>query len=245
MKCNQCGKTIAATNTHTVTCDGLQMLVCGKHYSQFVKYGKFLDESPKSTHDGNEYEVVGDSVWVYCFNRKCEPSGKFVIDLADLKKVAKHKWRYWKGRFYTGNTKPISITSFLMNTPAGLVVDHIDNDPSNNRRCNLRVTIQQKNLLNKSLSTKNTSGIQGVRWNEKRKAWEVEIRMNYTRCHLSRWKELADAVYARYYAETLLFKEFRSKSNDEKILEYIIDCNQKPLIEKYVEEKLHKAFKNL
>ena len=42
MKCNQCGKDIPKTNQHTILYNGTPLLVCGKHYSQYVKYGKFL-----------------------------------------------------------------------------------------------------------------------------------------------------------------------------------------------------------
>ena len=42
-----------------------------------------------------------------------------------------------------------------------------------------------------------------------------------------------------------LFKEFRSKSNDKKIIPYIVDCNNKKKIEYYVNQKLHMKFKNI
>jgi hypothetical protein len=69
--------------------------------------------------------------------------------------------------------------------------------------------------------------------------------MNGIRCHLREWKDIHDAVYVRYYAETILFKEFRSKSNDEKILSYIIDCSNKEKLEQYVDEKIRLKFGNI
>lgn len=245
MKCNQCGKDIPKTNQHSINYNGTSMIVCGKHYSQYIKYGKFLDESPKSCFDANEYEIDGDRVWIYCFNRRNEISAKFCIDLQDLDRVIAHKWRFWKGRIFTGNAKPTSITSFLLEPAANVVIDHIDNNPLNNCRNNLRATTQANNLLNKSLLSNNTSGVAGVSWDTERKKWAVEIRMNGIRCHLGRWSNINDAVYCRYYAETRLFKEFRSKSNDNKIMSYIVDCNDKDHIERYVDEKLHSKFDNL
>lgn len=245
MKCNQCGKTIPQTNTHSINFNGIHMIVCGKHYSQYVRYGKFLDESPKSCFDSNEYEIIQDKVWIYCFNRKNEVSAKFCIDLEDLEKVIAHKWRFWKGRIFTGNYKPISITSFLLNLPEGKVIDHIDNNPLNNCKSNLRIVTQAQNRLNNSVPKNNTSGVTGVQWDKERKKWAVDIRMNGTRCHLGRWENINDAVYARYYAENKLFKEFRSKSNDKKIIPYIVDCNNKKKIEYYVNQKLHMKFKNI
>jgi hypothetical protein len=140
MKCNQCGKDIPQTNQHSINYNGVPMILCGKHYSQYIKYGKFLDESQKTCFDSNEYEIIGKVVWIYCFNRKNEVSGKFCIDLEDLEQVISHKWRFWKGRIFTGNSKPLSITSFLLNPPENTVVDHIDNNPLNNCKDNLRIT---------------------------------------------------------------------------------------------------------
>lgn len=245
MKCNQCGKDIPKANQHSINYNGTPMIVCGKHYSQFIKYGKFLDESPRNCFDANEYEIDGDRAWIYCFNRQNEVSAKFCIDLQDLDSVMAHKWRFWKGRIYTGNVKPISITSFLLSPPIGTVVDHADNNPLNNCRSNLRVTTQAKNVLNKSLPSNNTSGVAGVSWDKERKKWAVEIRMSGIRCHLGRWTSINDAVYCRYYAETKLFKEFRCKNNDDKIMSYVINCNDKDYVERYADEKLHSKFDNL
>lgn len=244
MKCNQCGKNIPITNTHQINYNGIPMIVCGKHYSQYIKYGKFLDESPKSQFDSNEYEIDGEIVWIYCFNRKQEVSAKFCIDLEDLEKVIAHKWRYWKNRIFTGNKKPIQISVFLMNPSEGHIVDHIDNNPLNNCKNNLRITTQSKNTINKSLMSNNKSGFSGVTWDKERKKWAVEIRMNGIRCHLQRWDKIEDAVYVRYYAECLLFKEFRSTKNDSKIFQCIANCNNKNKIEIYVKNKLHQKFKN-
>lgn len=245
MKCNQCGKDIPATNQHTIEYNGVNLIVCGKHYSQYVKYGKFLDSSPRSCFDANEYEIDGDRTWIYCFNRQQEVSAKFCIDTEDLEKVIAHKWRFWRDRIFTGNKNPISITSFLMNPQRNEVVDHIDNNTLNNCKSNLRITTQGKNTLNKSLCSNNTSGVAGVSWDKERKKWAVEIRMNGIRCHLRRWDNINDAVYTRYYAEQRLFKEFRSKKNDEKIFAYIINCNRKAEIEAYVDKMLHLKFGNI
>lgn len=242
MRCNQCGKIIPKTNQNSINYYGTHMIVCGKHYMQYYKYGKFLDESPKSNNDSNEYEITNEGVWIYCFNRKNEPSGKFLIDIDDLEKVMTKKWRYWKNSFYTGNYQPIQIHTFLLNPQKGEVVDHINGNRADNRRCNLRVTIQQNNLLNKEILSNNTSGVAGVSWDKERKKWASEIRMNGIRCHLGRFDNIEDAVYARYIAEQKLFKEFRSTRNDKKILEYVDLCEKKEEINKYVNNKLQEKY---
>lgn len=242
MKCNQCGKDIPITNQHQINYFGTSLIVCGKHYSQYIKYGKFIDASPYSCKDSNEYEITKDGAWIYCFNRQEQPSGKFLIDEDDLEKVIQKKWRFWKGRYYTGNQKPITIHQFLMNPAEGCVVDHINGNVADNRRSNLRVITQQKNLINKAIMSNNKSGVAGVCWDKQRNKWAAEIRMDNIKCALSRYNKIEDAVYARYYAELRLFKEFRPTRNDDVIFSYIIDCTNKEMIEKYVDERLKLKF---
>lgn len=43
-----------------------------------------------------------------------------------------------------------------------LIIDHIDGDPSNNKKYNLRSVTHQDNMKNKSLNSRNKSGINGV-----------------------------------------------------------------------------------
>lgn len=242
MKCEQCGKEIPITNKHNVIVEGKSMTLCGKHYSQWVKYKKFLDKDPKSCFDANEYEITNEGTWIFCFNRQNEPSGKFLIDTEDLERVIAKKWRFWKGQYFTGNFKPITIYRFLMNPKENEVIDHINGNVWDNRKSNLRLTTQQNNLINKAIQNNNTSGIAGVSWDKTRGKWAVEIRFNGQRVHLSRWDNFEDAVYVRYIAELKLFKEFRSTRNDKKILEYVNKCNDKEKLQKYTYEKLNQYF---
>lgn len=245
MKCHQCGKNIPETNSNPICFHGIHMIVCGKHYSQYIRYKKFIDDSPRSCFDTNEYEITTDGVWIICENRRNEPSGKFLIDKDDLELVLSKKWRMWKDQFFTGNYKPIQIATFLMNPEEGQVVDHINGKRYDNRRSNLRVTTQSKNALNKAILSNNKSGVLGVSWDKERNKWAPEIRLNGIRCHLGRYDNIEDAVYARYEAELILFKEFRSTRNDVKIYKYIEKCEHKEEIKIYVDDKIKRIYSEL
>lgn len=242
MKCNQCGKEIPLSNKHTVSINGKSVILCDKHYSQWIKYGKFLDDNQTTCFDANDFEISEEGVWVFCRNRQGEISGKFLIDREDLEKVIIKKWRFWKNQFFTGNYKPISIYRYLLQPKENEVVDHINGKVWDNRRCNLRITSQQNNLINKAMQINNKSGVAGVCWDKARKRWAVEIRLKYVRVHLGRYDRIEDAVWARYVAEIQVFKEYRSTRNDAKILEYISRCSNKEEIQLYVEEKLRSYF---
>lgn len=245
MRCNQCGKEIPSTNTHSIVYNGVHLILCGKHYTQYIKYGHFLDQDQKSIQDANEYEITPEGVYIYTFNRRGEPSGRFMIDLDDLEKVLAKKWRFWKGCFMTGNTKPIQIHRFLLDVyDENLVVDHINGDRSDNRRRNLRITTQQKNLINKGMMTNNSSEIAGVWYDKERRKWVAEIRINNIKCQLGRYQRKELAVFARYYSELVVFKEFRSNRNDQRVLSYVNMCTpgEKNSIILSLRDKLSKKY---
>lgn len=242
MKCNQCGKEIPKTNTFSVNYNGTNLKLCGKHYAQYLKYGKFLDSSQRTCFDSNEYEITNEGVWIYTFNRQNEPSGKFLIDLEDLEKVIQKKWRFWKGNYYTGNFKPVSIHRFLMSPREEEVVDHINGNRQDNRRCNLRVTTQKKNLINKELLSNNSTGIAGVWFDKERNKWSAEIRMDGIKCYLGRYSDKCDAAFVRFIAEKKLFKEFRSNRNDNNLVPLAESSKNKEKLTKYVNKRLHEKF---
>jgi len=62
-----------------------------------------------------------------------------------------------------------------MNAPVGSVVDHINGDPSDCRRKNLRVTTQRKNTYNAKLSKNSTSGFKGVCFDKHRGRYMAHI----------------------------------------------------------------------
>lgn len=238
-KCEQCGRIVNKQNFHSINYNGASMKVCGKHYAQYSTYHKFLDNDQTTQYDHNKYEITSDGVWIFCYNRKKELTGKFIIDKEDFEEVIKRKWRFTRGNYCTGNTKVIQIHTFLMNPDDNQVVDHINGDRTDNRRCNLRVTTQAKNCINKTLQSNNTSGIAGVSWDKDREKWAPEIAMGKRKCHLGRYSKFEDAVYARYIAELVLFDEYRSFRNDNNILNIIDKCKNKDEIDTYIVNKLY------
>lgn len=59
----------------------------------------------------------------------------------------------------------------------GEMVDHVDNDPLNNRRVNLRVCSNTENVRNCSISKNNTSGYKGV-YKNAQGHWFAQIMVN-------------------------------------------------------------------
>lgn len=85
--------------------------------------------------------------------------------------------------------------------PAGMEIDHIDHDASNNRIENLRLVTKAENRRNRSADSRNKSGVNGVHWSAGAKAWSAQIRFNRLTRHIGYFKSLDEARMARKAAE--------------------------------------------
>lgn len=83
----------------------------------------------------------------------------------------------------------------------GLMVDHINRNPSDNRWCNLRVVTSSENQQNSSLSKANSSGFKGVSFCKTRKRWVAQIAPNRKNKHLGYFLTKEEAYQARLEAE--------------------------------------------
>lgn len=207
--------------------------LCSKHMHQYHKYGKFLDNIQRTNQDLNDYVIDGDVVIFNLYGQNNMKNGEFKIDLEDLEKVKYHKWRLSTshvatGLPYRGTQRDLSYV--ILDLPKNYfsehpdaVVDHINCDPMDNRKENLRLTTQGANVKNKSFMSSNTSGFIGIWYDKRRQTWNPEIGNEYRRVHLRREKTLKEAVYARYIAEETLFKEFTNKEEHDKKWNYCKD----------------------
>lgn len=85
--------------------------------------------------------------------------------------------------------------AFLNHNPNGhtLIVDHINNIPSDNRLENLQLVSHRYNL---SKDKKGTSMYPGVSWFRRDKKWQAAIRINRNLIHLGFYKDESEAALA-------------------------------------------------
>lgn len=102
------------------------------------------------------------------------------------------------------NRKSIYLHRIVIGAGCGQEVDHINRDPLDNRRCNLRLCTRSQNNMNKC-------GVRGV--NRFRKGWRARIKKNRKDIHLGLFKTKKAAIEARVHAEKVLFGNF---SNHEQ-----------------------------
>ena len=58
-------------------------------------------------------------------------------------------------------------------------IDHIDRNPLNNCRTNLRFATLSEQQVNQGMQRNNTSGVKGVSWHTRDNKWRVEIDSKY------------------------------------------------------------------
>lgn len=136
----------------------------------------------------SKYEVSGDVAYLY-LTKKGSPEEYIVkIDSADLPKILRQEnWyicttnglRAWTFIINApGDYTYVLLYRFILDVPKELTVDHINNDPMDNRRCNLRVLTQAENNQNwDKLRSNNTSGVRGVYYVANRDNYTVRIRI--------------------------------------------------------------------
>lgn len=96
-------------------------------------------------------------------------------------------------------------------TDRNLVVDHINHNGLDNRKCNLRVCTNKQNVCNCLVSKNNKSGHKGVYWSKDRNKWTVQVSYNCKVKYIGRYEKLEDAIKARKEAAKKYYGEYANE----------------------------------
>lgn len=146
-----------------------------------------------------------------------------ILDNADYHKVKDYPWRLQNGRVVAnvkgedGKRKTLFLSRLIMDAPKGMVVDHINHDPLDNRRCNLRVCTQQENTWNSRKLGRGdtTSRYKGVYWDSRRQEWGAMICVDGKNHRLGFFKKEETAAHAYNRAALDWFGEYACVNRTE------------------------------
>lgn len=140
---------------------------------------------------------------------------EFLVDVADWDNVKHICWCSTKDNRITGryNNKNVRLHRLLMNTSPTQLVDHINNNPLDNRRCNLRIVNKSQNGANRPKTKHNTSGYKGVT-KLKNGKYMARIMVNYQEIYLGCYKTPIEASRAYQKAEREYFGEYAYGGGD-------------------------------
>lgn len=224
-------------------------VLCSKHMHQLLKYGKFLDNIQRTNSDKNDFTIDGEIAVFNLYNQKNIKVGEFIIDAEDVNKVRNYKWRISHNHVVTGNkykgknnVKDLSWIILNIQNIQDNVVDHINHNPFDNRKSNLRICKQNENTQNVSIKNNNSSGFVGISYLKKRNKWNAEIKINYKKIHLGEYVDIKKAVYARMLAENFFFQDFKNIEEYNKKKNFTKDLDSKSKKEIY--EKIYKKYIN-
>ena len=129
--------------------------------------------------------------------------GIFEIQLDDdIYEELKNKKIFLK-KIKTG--KQTLLHRYILKPQQGEIIDHIDRNPLNNTRQNLRIATFQLNSLNRNMQKNNTSGVVGVSYAKDRNKWTSQIKVNNKTISLGHFLKKEDAIKVRKEAELLYF----------------------------------------
>jgi hypothetical protein len=97
-----------------------------------------------------------------------------------------------------------------MDKKENYVVDHINRNPLDNRRCNLRYATYQQNTINRKAQKNNKSGYRGVSLYKNRNycKWRARIKVNEKSIYIGYYKNKIDAAKAYNKAAKKYFGDF-------------------------------------
>ena len=184
---------------------------CGCWKREFThNHVKMLGErSHNSALDNQKYIFEGDIGKCY-FNNG---DGYFLFDTKDYEKIKNYVWHKSSSGYVQTMIKDktmILLHRLIMDCPDGMVVDHINHDKLDNRKCNLRICTALQNAWNKSVSKRNRSGYNGVyvvKVGSKIK-YRAGITVNHKVIYLGMFPTAEEAHEARLKAEKFYYGGF-------------------------------------
>jgi len=119
----------------------------------------------------NEYNLSGDFGIGYIGEKE------FYFDLEDYDLIKDYAWclREWNYVVTRTTGKMVRLHRLIMGFPEGLVVDHIDRNPLNNRKNNLRSVTNRENSQNITKYKNKTSKYVGVYYDKRAGKWSSRI----------------------------------------------------------------------
>jgi hypothetical protein len=141
---------------------------------------------------------------------------RVLFDQEDLFTVINTKW-YISEAGYVANSNHGYLHRIIMDAPADKVIDHLNSNKLDNRKCNLRITDQSYNTQN-SMKAK-FKGVYDTKRSVSR--YEAYIHFNYEKIYLGVGSSLEAAAVKYDMAAIYLYGEFAGLNFPDRRSEYL------------------------
>ena len=143
---------------------------------------------------------------------------KVLVSPEDYHTVSLHQWYFQRRSRNVIRSRKLadprsyprtfSIHRFIMGFPNNQWIDHINGDPLDNRRSNLRLCNPSQNGCNRRNKDKDKGFISGVTWHSNIGKWRARISINKEEVSLGYFDREEDAIGARMTAMIEYYGEF-------------------------------------
>ncbi len=121
----------------------------------------------------------------------------FFIDSEDYSLIKDYKWFYSSGYVMTRiNGVRTYLHRYLLNAGSCTIVDHINGNTLDNRKCNLRLVTKSLNALNSKKRSNTSSKYKGVTWNRTNKNWTAQASFMRKHYYIGSYNSEIDAAKA-------------------------------------------------
>lgn len=172
-------------------------------------YHKNIASKKSKNKKYNNYKIDSNVTYIYTHGNKA-----IIIDKEDFDKVKDYCWSESSNGYAQARTIEDSIIlmhRLIMNPSDNELIDHENHNTLDNRKENLRICTQDKNMANQKTSKANTSGYKGVYWSKEKGKWYSKIGYKNKNIHLGYFSNIDDAIKAREEAEIKYFGKYRYK----------------------------------
>lgn len=178
----------------TVVIDGW-----GARSGKIKSCGCFNAERIKKQRKFNEYKIVDGYVKV-----KLNDENYMLCDIEDWERLNGHYW-FMNDAGYavceTMKTGTLRFHKLVTGTTAEVIIDHINRNKLDNRKCNLRIATASVNAINRGLQSNNTTGYKGVYFDKRRRVWKAWVKVSGKLITLGSYPKKEEAIAARKAGE--------------------------------------------
>lgn len=140
-----------------------------------------------------------------------------MVDDEDFEELSLHNWKAeWHGRSFRayrstgkgGKWAKFYMHRVILKCQNGQSIDHIDANPLNNQKSNLRICTHQQNCFNSSSRKNSSSKFLGVHWAKHCRKWISQFEINGKNNYIGSYDNETEAALAYNVAASFAFKEF-------------------------------------